>query len=381
MAWEMSGTWGRRFWPLAEAFRDNFDQGLELGASLAVTWRGRTVVDVWGGWADVERTRSWRKDTIVQVFSTTKIMIVTAVLILVDRGKIDLDAPVARYWPEFAQGGKGEVTVRDFLTHRGGVPGFRPQVGFEDLHDWKRMTAQLAAQPHWFGGKKVICYHAVTYGYVLGELIRRVTGRSPARFFRDEVARPAGADFQLGLTSRSDVRRVALLDLMAAGPPPGMEVNPLAMELIGDALANGDLMSWGRLSAVMPGANGYGNGRSIARVCATFAMNGKVRGHRFMSPAMVAEAATEQVYGDDLYIGRISWGLGFGLNSPDYPAPSPTAFHWGGAGGSWGVMDPKAQVSLGYAPNRLLGGAGAALDPRLARLSAALSALLPGLSR
>jgi CubicO group peptidase (beta-lactamase class C family) len=160
-----------------------------------------------------------------------------------------------------------------------------------------------------------------------------------------------------------------------------MEVNPLAMELIGDALANGDLMSWGRLSAVMPAANGYGNGRSIARVCAILAMNGKVRGRRFMSPAMVAEAATEQVYGDDLYIGRISWGLGFGLNSPDYPAPSPTAFHWGGAGGSWGVMDPKAQVSLGYAPNRLLGGAGAALDPRLARLSAALSALLPGLSR
>jgi len=379
MAWKMSGTWDRRFWPLAEAFRDNFDQGLELGASLAATWRGRTVVDVWGGWADAERRKSWRRDTIVQVFSVTKIMIVTAVLTLVDRGKIALDAPIARYWPEFAQGGKGEVTVRDFLTHQGGVPGFRPQVSFEDLHDWERITERLAAQPHWFGGKKVICYHAVTYGYGLGELIRRVTGRGPARFFRDEIARPAGADFQMGLTSRADIRRLAPLDLAAAGLPPGAEDNPLAKELVG-ALSEGDLMSWDRLSAVMPAANGYGNGRSIARVCAIFAMNGKVRGHRFMSPRMVAEAATEQVYGDDLYIGRISWGLGFGLNSPDYPAPSPTAFHWGGAGGSWGVMDPKARVSLGYAPNRFL-GTGAAMDPRLARLSAALSDLLPGLSR
>ena len=152
-------------------------------------------------------------------------------------------------------------------------------------------------------------------------------------------------------------------------------------ELIGDVLTSGDLMSWDRLSAVMPAANGYGNGRSIARVCAIFAMNGKVLGHRFMSSRMVAQAATEQVYGDDLYIGRISWGLGFGLNSPDYPAPSPTAFHWGGAGGSWGVMDPKARVSLGFAPNRVRGGAGAATDLRLARLSAALSDLLPGLSR
>ena len=381
MAWEMSGRWDRRFWPLAEAFRDNFDQGLEWGASLAVTWRGRTVVDVWGGWANVERTRSWRKNTIVQVFSATKIMIVTAVLTLVDQGRLALDAPIARYWPEFAQGGKGEVTLRDFLTHQGGVPGFRPQISFEDLHDWTLATERIAAQPHWFGGKKVICYHAITYGYVLGELIRRVTGRAPARFFRDEVARPAGADFQMGLTSRSDLRRLAPLDLAAAGPPPSMEENPLTFELIGDALTSGDLMSWDRLSAVMPAANGYGNGRSIARVCAIYAMAGKLRGHRFMSSRMVAEAATEQVYGDDLYIGRISWGLGFGLNSPDYPAPSPTAFHWGGAGGSWGVMDPKARVSLGYAPNRFLGGAGAAMDPRLARLSAALSDLLPGLSR
>ena len=380
MAWKMGGSWDRRFWPLAEAFRNNFDDGLELGASLAVTWRGRTVVDVWGGWADVERATSWRRNTIVQVFSVTKIMIVTAVLTLVDRGRLALDAPIARYWPEFAQGGKGEITLRDFLTHRGGVPGFRPQVSFEDLHDWTRMTERIAAQPHWFGGKKVICYHAVTYGYVLGELIRRVTGQGPARFFRDEIARPAGADFQMGLVSRSDIHRLAPLDLAAAGPPPGMAENPLAFELIGDALVSGDLMSWDRLSAVMPAANGYGNGRSIARVCAIFAMNGKVRGHRFMSPRMVAEAATEQVYGDDLYIGRISWGLGFGLNSPDYPAPSPTAFHWGGAGGSWGVMDPKAGVSLGYAPNRFL-GTGAATDPRLARLSAALSTLLPGLSR
>lgn len=381
MAWEMSGRWDRRFWPLAEAFRDNFDEGLELGASLAVTWRGRTVVDVWGGWADPARTRSWRRDTIVQVFSVTKIMLLTAVLSLVDEGKLALDAPIARDWPEFAQGGKGEVTLRDFLTHRGGVPGFRPAIRREDLHDWTRATENIAAQAHWFGGQKVICYHAITYGFVLGELIRRVTGQGPARYFRDRIARPAGADFQMGLTSRRDLRRLAIPDLAAFGPPPDLADNPMMLEILGGPITPDLLSSRDWLSAVVPAANGYGNGRSIARVCAIFAMNGKVRGHRFMSSGMVAEAAREQVYGDDLYIGRIAWGLGFGLNSPDYPAPSPTAFHWGGAGGSWGVIDPKAKVSLGYAPNRFLGGAGAATDSRLARLSAVLSDLLPRLSR
>ncbi len=377
MAWKMSGSCHRRFWPMAEAFRSNFDEGRELGASLSMTWRGRKVVDLWGGWADTERTKSWGPNTIVQVFSVTKIMLIMSILNLLDRGLLELDRPVATYWPEFAQGGKGAVTVRDVLTHQGGLPSFDPPLTFEEAHDWKAVTTQLAGQPHRFGGKKVLCYHAFTYGYILGELIVRVTGSDPASFFAETFARRVKADFQMRLTHRSDIRRVSPLDMSQAMPPPVDD--EIAAEVIG-SVAQGDLMSPGRLGALMPAANGYGNGRSIARLCAIMAMNGKLGGHRYISRQMVAEATREQIYGRDLYIGMISWGLGFGLNSIDFPAPSPTAFHWGGAGGAWGVMDPRYQVSLGYAPNRF-GRAGASMDPRLARLSDAMTGVLRTLPR
>ena len=373
------GFCDERFHTLRDAFIANFDEGLEIGASLGVTWRGRMVVDLWGGWANPKRTRLWKKNTIVPVASVTKIMLLMSVLMLVDRGRITLDEPVCRYWPAFAQGGKDKVTVRDFITHQGGVPGFVPNATFDELLDWKRATAHLAAQPHRFGGKKVLCYHPITYGYVLGELIRRVDGRMPARFFREEIAQKANADFHMGLSSWLDFFRVAEPTPFL---PPTLEENPLAFELISSTpLLEGNTRTWKFVSASIPSFLGFGNGRSIARLCAIFAMQGRLGWRRYLSKRMVAEAAREQIYGEDLYIGMIRWGLGFGLDSKDFPAPSPTSFHWGGVGGSWGVMDPKSQVSLGYAPNNFLPGAGAAMDPRLARFNAELTKLMPTLSR
>ncbi len=379
MGVELHGVCDERFRTLRDAFIANFDDGLEIGASLGVTWRGRMVVDLWGGWANPKRTRLWKKNTIVPVMSVTKIMLLMSVLMLVDRGRIKLDEPLARYWPAFAQGGKDKVTLRDFITHQGGVPGFVPNATFDELLDWKRATAHLAAQPHRFGGKKVLCYHPITYGYVLGEVIRRVDGRMPARFFRDEIARKANADFHMGLSSWLDLFRVAEPTPL---PPPPFEVNSIATEIIDSTpLFSGNARTWKFASASIPSVLGFGNGRSIARLCAIFAMQGRLGWRRYLSKRMVAEAAREQIYGEDLYIGMIRWGLGFGLDSKDFPAPSPTSFHWGGAGGSWGVMDPKSQVSLGYAPNNFLSGAGAAMDPRLARFNAALTKLMPKLSR
>ncbi len=373
------GFCDERFHTLRDAFIANFDEGLEIGASLGVTWRGKMVVDLWAGHANPKRTKLWRKNTIVPVMSVTKIMLLISVLMLVDRGRIKLDEPLARYWPAFAQGGKDKVTVRDFITHQGGVPGFVPNATFDELLDWKRATAHLAAQPHRFGGKKVLCYHPITYGYVLGELIRRVDGRMPAKFFREEIARKANADFHMGLSSWLDVFRVAEPTPL---PPPPFEVNSIATEIIDSTpLFSGNARTWKVASASIPSVLGFGNGRSIARLCAIFAMQGRLGWRRYLSKRMVAEAAREQIYGEDLYIGMIRWGLGFGLDSVDFPAPSPTSFHWGGAGGSWGVMDPKSQVSLGYAPNNFLSGAGAAMDPRLARFNAALTKLMPTLSR
>jgi CubicO group peptidase (beta-lactamase class C family) len=382
MTVEINGFCDARFQPMRDAFKANFDDGLELGASLALTHRGKTVVDLWAGWADVDRKKPWKKDSIVQVFSTTKIMLISCVLILIDRGKIDLDKPICHYWPEFAQGGKDQVTVRDFITHQGGIPAFVPPVSFDDLHHFKDMTAHLAAQEHRFGGRRVLCYHPVSYGFVLGELIRRADGRSAARFFRQELARKANADFHMGLSSRWDVRRVAEQKFPEPGPPAGATNTDIFQEVINSApMVGGDLRSWKHLSALIPSGNGYGNGRSIARLCAILALNGRLGWRRYLSKRMVKEAARTQVEGDDLYIGPIRWGLGFGLSSPAFPGPSATAFHWGGAGGSWGVADPAARISFGYAPNNFLSGAGAAMDPRLAKFNAELEKLLPGFSR
>ena len=377
MTIEIGGFCEPRFQPLEAAFRANFADGLELGASLAVTHRGKTVVDLWAGWTDLEETRPWREDTIVKVTSTTKIPLILAVLMLVDRGLIELDAPMARYWPEFAQGGKAEVTVRDAMTHQAGVPGFDPPVAFEALEDWDAITARLAAEPHWFDGQRRIVYHPMTYGFVLGELIRRVDGRRPARFVAEEITGKAGADFQIGLGAKADLSRLAQVR-----PPAEMPPEPPAGSVVArvrHSVGPGDQTRWERLSADIPAGNGYANGRSIARVCAILAMGGELDGQRYLSRHLVEEAAREQVFGECPYLGPLRLGLGFGLHSSIWPAPSPTCFHWGGYGGSWGLMDMKTGVSLGYAPNNFLVDL-EEVSPRLKRFSDALAALLPELS-
>jgi CubicO group peptidase (beta-lactamase class C family) len=378
---EIHGFCNERFRPLEKAFRTNFEEGLEVGSSLGVTWRGELVVDLWGGWANAKKTRRWRKNTIVPVMSVTKIMLLLCVLRLIDQGRLRLDEPICRYWPAFGQGGKDKVTVRDFITHQGGVPGFAPPIDVRDLPDWKKMTAHIAAQPHRFDGKKVLCYHPVTYGFVLGELVRRIDGRLPSRYFREVFAQRVGADFHMGLSSMLQILRVA--ETIPPVNPP--ELTGIAKEIIDSTPiyspeGQAAVRTWRFASATMPANVGFGNGRSIARLCAIFAMRGRLGWRRYLSKKMVEEAGREQIYDEDLYIGRIRWGLGFGLDSPDWPAPSPTSFHWGGVGGSWGVMDPKSQVSLGFAPNNHFAGAGAAQDQRLGRINAALREIIPSLA-
>lgn len=394
MGSEIRGFCQERFRPLEDAFRANFDDGIELGASLAVTWRGRMVVDLWGGWSNIKRTRRWRKNTIVFVYSTTKIMLLLCVLRLIDQNRLHLDEPVCRYWKAFGQGGKDKVTVRDFITHQGGVPSFVPPVTAKDLTDWHRMTAHVAAQPHRFGGKKELCYHAVTYGFVLGELIRRVDGRMPSQYFREEFAEWLGADFHMGLSSRLQLLRVAETNMVLddAGIPdlsriPVSKKPEIAQEVwlscdIHSPEQQKFMQTWRFASATVPAMLGYGNGRSIARLCSVMAMSGRPWWRRYLSKAIIAEAGREQIYAEDLYIGRIRWGLGFGLDSVDYPAPSPTAFHWGGVGGSWGLMDPASCISFGYAPNNFLSpGNGAKSDPRVAKFNEALREIMRDLPR
>ena len=374
---EINGFCEERFLPLEDAFRANFDAGLELGASVALTHRCKMVVDLWGGYADAGKTTPWKEDTITLVYSTTKIMATIAILMVVDRGQLELDAPIARYWPEFAQGGKDKVTVRDALTHQAGVPGFDPPVSFESLHDWEGTVARIAAMPHWFRGERRICYHPAIYGFLLGELVRRVDGRRMAQFFREEIAQKLDADFQIGLFSKDDIPRVAAHQFLK--PPAPLEG---FRAKVMDSVAAGDWSCWERMSADIPAASGFGNGRSIAKVCSIIAMGGTVNGTRFLSRRMVDEAAREQAVGECPFMGPIRFGLGLAMHSDFFPAPSPTSIHWGGFGGSWALMDPKAGVSFGYAMNNLrvdVEDDALVMDPRLKRFSDALEKILPTL--
>jgi CubicO group peptidase (beta-lactamase class C family) len=370
---EIHGECDPRFAPLAAAFRANFEAGHDLGASLCVTWRGRDVVDLWGGWADPERTRPWTRDTIVYVASSTKLATALALLILVGRGLVDLDAPVARYWPPFAEGGKAHVTVRDVFTQQAGVPGLRPPATGELRFDWEATTARVAAEPHWFEGRRVVAYHALTFGYIAGELIRRVDGRRPRDVVRQELTDPLGADFQIGLADKSDIGRLA-------------RVTPLPLRELPQGVVEASLASFGPLlppswrTATIedPGGNGFTNARALARISAVIAGRGEVDGMRLLPAELVDEMLREQAYGLDPMFGPMRLGLLVMLDHAWFPAPTPSCAHWGGGGGSLEVFDPSTGVSLGYAPNDFT-VAGPHADPRHVVIFEALGEVLRGL--
>ena len=365
MTTKIHGFCDPQFVPFRDAFAANFADGLELGASFGVTWRGRLVADLWAGHADLMRTRPWQEDTLVPVASTTKIMVMIAAAMVIERGLLDLDTPVARYWPEFAQGGKAAVTVRDALTHQAGVPGFDVPISDDELCDWTKATARLAAEPHWFGGERKICYHFHTYGLLVGELIRRVDGRGPRQFLQEEIFAKVGADFLIGLTPDA-TNRIAQLKL----PAEAFQGEGMLKRMI-DSIDMSTLDSLERLAAELPSGNGYTNGRGIALAGAIIANGGLADGERLLSPAMIALAGQEHAYGHDLYLGMVRFGLGFAIDHADFPSAVPSAMHWGGYGGSGCVMDPASGLAMGYAPNNWtvpeLPEGQLALDGRLVR--------------
>ena len=302
---------------------------------------------------------------------------------LVDRGQIDLDATVATYWPEFATGGKERVTVREGLTQRAGVPGFEPPVAPSFLYDWDDACARLAREEHWFGGESLICYHTLTFGFLLGEIMRRVDGRLPSRFFREEIAEPAGLDLAFGMHTDAEAARTAEMDYLR---PPGtfMTRNELA-RCVTESAGKTDPAVWRgqpwRLAEI-PAANGYGNARSMARLGAIAASGGALEGRRYLSRAIIDVATTERAHGVDAYLGEVSLGLGFGLNSPGFPTPTPTTFHWGGYGGSFCMMDQASGFACAYAMNNLAEPDDSMLtDPRVINWLGALHAVMPGLPK
>jgi len=363
---EINGFCDEGFGSVRDAFVGNFDRGEELGAAVAVFHRGRPVVDLWAGDAD-EHGRPWEADTLVNVYSITKTMTFVCLLMLVDRGAVDVAAPVAAYWPEFAANGKADITVAQVLCHTAGLSGFDPAITPAELYDWDAVCAGLAAQAPWWTPGEGSGYHLITQGYLLGEIVRRVSGKSVGTFFADEVAGPLGADFHFSLPASEDDR---VADLV----PPDFEAMLAAAAGDLESIAVRSVLScpldatepttreW--RAAEIPAAGGIGNARSIARVHSALACGGTVDGVTLMSPGTVESILDEQSNTVDFVLGMPTrFGLGFGLMSDDIPlSPNERSFFWGGWGGSIAVTDLDTQTSVAYVMNKM--GTGMAGDLR-----------------
>lgn len=372
---EVKGQWQPRFAPLIEAFRANFAERGDVGASFAVVQRGELIVDIWAGHVDAARTTPWQENTIINVFSTTKTMTFLAALILAERGVIDLDAPVARYWPEFADAGKEEVKVSHLLAHSAGLPGLDVQIEPEDLYDWHKITRLLAAQAPWWAPGTASGYHAITQGYLIGEVVRRATGRSFGTWFRDEVTGPLGADFHVGVSAENDPRVALLIPPDGAGLPAVADPNSIAARTFRSpalSATQSHSLDWRR--AEIPAAGGHGNARSVALVQSALVGGGLAGKSRrpLLSDAGARRALEPQVSGVDLVLGvPITFGMGYGHVGPALPlSPNKNVVFWGGWGGSTIVLDFDAQLAFSYVMNRM--EPGALGDPRGMSLGAAV---------
>ncbi len=353
---EIQGTNDPRFDPVREYFTKSFADGLEVGASAVVTLDGEVVLDLWGGVADAESGAMWERDTIVNVWSTTKTMAGICMLMLADRGELDFDAPVATYWPEFAAEGKEAVLVRHVMGHTSGLSGWQTPIVAEDLYDWEKATGLLAAQaPLWTPGEGS-GYHAITLGNLQGEVLRRITGQTIGEFFAHEVAGPLGADFHIGTGAEHDDRIATLV-------PPGGNIGDDITDEASIAyrtLASCPLDAteprderWRR--AEIPAAGGHGNARSVAAVHAAIACGGSLGDVTLCAPESLERVFDVQADGIDHVLGKhLTFGMGFGLPNEDVPlSPNKRAFYWGGWGGSVAVIDLDARLSVSYVMNRM----------------------------
>lgn len=346
------------FEPVRAAFEANFAQEQEVGACTSVVVDGRTVVDLWGGWRDRARSRPWERDTIVCMMSVAKAVSATCLHMLVDRGLVDLDAPVARYWPEFAQAGKAGVLVRHVLDHTAGLPILTEALHPRAMFDHRLMVDALARMaPLWEPGTKA-GYHIHNQGFLIDEILRRVTGRTLPQFLREEIAGPLGLDYQFGLSAADQARCADFLQavegtIFAARHGDPAKILSRAWDQLPDPL---DLNAREWREATITSASGHGNARAIARLYGALARGGELDGVRLMSPATLARAISEQHNFVEVMMDRpYHQALGYLLSSPPivWMGPGARSFGHHGVGGSIGLADPDARIGFAYAMNQM----------------------------
>jgi CubicO group peptidase (beta-lactamase class C family) len=359
----IGGTCDGGFGPVRTAFTENFTARGETGAAVCVTAGGRVVADLWGGWANpAGRAAAWGPDTLVNVFSAGKGMVALLTARLAGQRRLDLDAPVTRYWPEFGAAGKETVTVGHLLSHQAGLPAVRLRLPPGAMFDWAVMTGALAAQRPWWAPGTAHGYHVNTFGFLVGEVIRRVTGSTVGTLLRAQIAGPLGADVHIGLPA-AEHGRVAQF-AWPGEPPPEQELPGVPDDQImehnayfnpGGLSGAGVVNSAAWRAAELPSANAHATARGLARVYTALAAGGVLDGVVVASADALAAATAEQVYGPDRILHRPSrFGLGFQLTQPERPlGPNPGAYGHFGAGGSLGFCDPQAGVAFAYVTNQM----------------------------
>ncbi|MFE3327612.1 serine hydrolase domain-containing protein [Streptomyces sp. NPDC059176] len=385
---DVQGTVAEGFEPVRDAFVRNFEQRGERGAAVAVYRDGRKVVDLWAGTKDMDGTDPWAVDTAQTVRSATKGVAAAVPLLLHQRGQLDLDAPVGTYWPEFKAAGKERALVRHLLSHRAGVPALDRPLSVEEAVDGRSGALAVAAQPPAWEPGTDHGYHAQTYSWLLGELVRRVTGRSLGRWIAEEIARPLGLDFWVGLPD-DEAHRVGRLGPVEEPPTAtggGLKLRP--KRSVAEAYRDPDSLTRRAFGAIDPlpdenaplyrsaelaASNGISTARALARFYA--ATVGEVDGHRLFAPATLTVARTEESNGPDrvLVVGT-RFGLGYMLHGPASPLLAPGSFGHPGRGGSLGFADPESGVALGYVTNGMRKGVTA--DPRAQALVRAVRSVL-----
>ena len=353
---EIRGTWDDRYEAVATTLSASLDAGTDVGASAAVYVDGEPVVDIWGGYVDEDHSAPWAEDTLTQVWSTTKTMTFLCALMLADRGELDFHAPVAKYWPEFAASGKEVLEVRNVMGHTAGLPGWTEHLDSEALGDWDQCTSLLGAQAPWWEPGTASGYHSLTQGYLIGEVVRRITGETIGSWFAREVAGPLGADFFIGLPESEEPRVSVVI------PPPPIDVgstdpSAVALRVFTNPPLDATLPKhvWWR-RAEIPAANGHGNARSVAMVQSIIAGRGEARGVRLLSAEGCDPIFEEQANGRDLVLRTpIRFGMGYGLSTGMMPI-GDRACYWGGYGGSLVVIDQATRMVVSYVMNKMEGG-------------------------
>ena len=349
-----------RFEPLVEFLEQQLDADYDLGASLAVTVDGETVVDVWGGWADTERTRPWAEDTITNVWSTTKTMTALSALLLIDRGELDPDERVAAYWPEFAAAGKDDIRVRHLMSHTSGVSAWAQPVTTDDVLDDDEATARLAGQEPWWEPGTASGYHALNQGHLIGEVIRRIDGRGLATFFAEEIADPLEADFTIGSPPENHDRISNVVPPPPLPLPPDLDPESVMFKTFTGPLPEADIAhteAW--RAATIGAANGHGNARSVAKIQAVVSNGGSSHGVELLGQETIERIFEVQADGiDQVLMTPNRFGLGYGLADPDnlVGITSGKKCYWGGWGGSVILNDLDNRLTMAYMMNRMQAG-------------------------